>query len=179
MQHQAAEISSHDPVGENSECQPEIQRHDFGADLMIELAAQTVAEAERISDLRRAEKIMANAGVLAAKEALSYGYEIVGWDGDLDRLPRWTDDKAVEDEEGGMFINWELSQLQELPDRYQILANKAENYELRRIRQTGSNLIMPYREIRFALARVERARRTLAKEEAELKRLEEELAPER
>jgi hypothetical protein len=75
-----------------------------------------------------------------------------------------------------MYINWELSQLRELPDRYQILANLADSDELRRIRQTGSRLIAPDREVRFALARVEEARRILAIEEAELRRLEEELA---
>lgn len=175
MSHQAAELS-HGPIRENSECQPETLRHDFGADPMIKLAAQTVKEAKRISDLHRAEKIMANAGILAAREALSYDYEIVGWQGDLNRLPRWTTDKAVEDLEGGMYVNWELNQLEKLPERYQILANLADSYELRRIRRTGSRLITPDRELRFARARVEEAHRLLELEEAALRAAEKELA---
>src|SRR5689334_21931205 len=131
MSHPAAESQPGYLIGEISGNPGGQTRHDFGADVMINHAVQTVKEAKRISDLRRAEKIMGNAGILAAREARSYEVEINGWQGNLMNIPKATTDKVVEGDEGIMYANYELSQLAELPHRYQILANLAENYELR------------------------------------------------
>ncbi len=173
MSHPAAEVLSTSRVEANPQGRTDEAGHDFGADTRIYAAVHEVKHAARIIDLRRAEKLMENAGILAAREARSRGYEIIGWDGELyKKLPEWTKAKLPEDEEGRSYENWQLSQLTELEDRYQLLANLADSYELRRIRQTGSNLIAPDRELRFAMARVEETRQVLDKELAELGRLE-------
>jgi hypothetical protein len=143
---------------------------DFGAADEIQAATEVVERATTINHLRRAEILFRNAGILAAREALFQGVKIKGWGGKTSNLelPPFERDEAGAT---NWFGNANLRRLEALPDRYQILANLADNALLKPIRQTGSRLVPPDREIKFARQRVDKAAQVLKDEQEELEEL--------
>lgn len=136
---------------------------DFGAESALETAIEYVERADSLFDLHQAEGYYARAGALAVYEALFEGVVINGWE-------------EASYPEKMEVMDIPLSRIEKLPDKYQIIANLADNGWLREIRQTGSQLIPSDREAKFAQARIDALRAELEAEEAELGRLQPQLS---